>query len=479
MASINNLEKLRPCGRLETYSTARHHLGFYNNVAVSATYTSLRPPSVSLETSVFAAIKPVIAKHPTLSAIVLNEHQSHPNVYFARLPKIDLRACIHFRRRSTPFPFDGQADGELNNVLSEQHGEGFKDGLGRKPFWRLIVLTSSTNPNTFTALWMFHHALADGTSALLFHESFLSALNALPEDADPNPIITSPTTSLPPPCEELHPMPLSWSYFLTALAKNIFPSIFDQRNQKLWTGNRIMQTATPIPHFNYRSLAISAEATKKLTQMCKHEKTSVTATLQCLLAAAILFSVSATQFEKVKITGPISMRRFLDIPSDQMTNAVTEYKYMHQRPPKLTPDSHTNVPQNFSWDEARSLKSTIEAEVAKEGRDNEVALLKYVSNIHTLFTERLGKERDATAELSNLGVWKGKAEGRWWLGRMTFSQCPNPVACPFGVSAVTGGDGNVCLTFCWSDGAVDEGFVERVVEEVERGVSELVGKDGE
>lgn len=474
MANLSNLEKLRPCGRLETYSTARHDLGFYNNVAVSATYTSSSRLSGSLETTIFAALKPVVDKHPTLSVLVLDEDQSHPNVYFAQLPEVDLRLCVQFRERSTPFPRDGEADGELNDALSEQHGQGFKDNLGTKPFWRLVVLTSSTDPNTFTALWIFHHALADGTSALLFHESFIAALETLPEDADARPVITSPNTPLPPPCEDLHPMPLSWSFFLTALAKNFIPGVFGQRVPKLWTGNTIMKAAVPIPRFNYHSLAISAATTKKLVQSCKREKTSVTATLQCLLAAAIFANISPTSYDKVKITGPISLRRFIDIPKDQMTNAVTEYEYTHQRPPLSSPDSAPNVLHNFSWDEARSLKTTIDAEVAKKGSDNEAALLKYVTNIHSLFTERLGKERDATAEVSNLGVWKGGAQGRWKVGRMTFSQCPNPVACPFGVSVVTGGDGNACLTFCWSSGAVEEGFVVRVVEGVERGVEELV-----
>jgi hypothetical protein len=38
---VENLEKLRPCGRLEKYSTARHHLGYFNNVGLTAIYIML------------------------------------------------------------------------------------------------------------------------------------------------------------------------------------------------------------------------------------------------------------------------------------------------------------------------------------------------------------------------------------------------------------------------------------------------------
>jgi hypothetical protein len=171
MANIKELEKLRPCGRLETYSTARHHLGYYNNVAVTVTYSSPSTSNTSLESLIFSALRQVIAKHPNLSVIALDEDKSHPQVYFARLPSIDLRKCVEFPVRKGPISSDGEIDGDLEQVIAEQHSRNFKDDLGTKPFWRLVVLTSPNDKSTFTATWVFHHALSDGASALLFHET--------------------------------------------------------------------------------------------------------------------------------------------------------------------------------------------------------------------------------------------------------------------------------------------------------------------
>src|SRR5689334_18027279 len=134
MSDFKKLEKLRPCGRLETYSTARHHLGFYKSVAFTSEYFTQGPTTVPLETQVYSALRHVIAEHPPLSAIALNEDQSHPHVYFARLPEIDLRTCTEFYERSNPFPSDGETEDELDTLLAQQHSRDFKEDLSSRPF---------------------------------------------------------------------------------------------------------------------------------------------------------------------------------------------------------------------------------------------------------------------------------------------------------------------------------------------------------
>lgn len=480
MADITKLEKLRPCGRLETYSTARHHLGFYKSVGLTATYTSSTVFSAPLESLVFQALRQVIAKHPNLSAIPVNEEKSYPDVYFARLPEIDLRTCVDFRERADAFPKDGEADADLDALLAEQHSRDYKDEVGRKPFWRLVVVASASRPNEFSASWFFHHALADGMSTVLFHDSFLAALNSAAPEADVNPVVKSPTSALVPAFEDLHPMPISWSFFLQAIGAAIFPSIFNKRPAKLWTGNPIPTGDEPVPKFNYRTLVLSAETTKKLAQASREEKTSVTAALQALLAASLFASLPG-EYEKVKIEGPISMRPFLDgVPEGQMTNAITNYAYLHQRLPPTSTDgvakAEADALRYFSWDEARAVKSAIQAQVAKNGRDNGVALLKYVSDMPKFFTDKLGKPRNLTAEISNIGVYKPKEsanEGSWSIGRMTFSPTPDITYGAFGITVVTGGDGNAVISFSWLDGAVEKELLAEVIDKFQKGIDGL------
>ncbi|KAF1942855.1 hypothetical protein EJ02DRAFT_157871 [Clathrospora elynae] len=481
MTDSLNLEKLRPCGRLETFSTARHNLSFYRNVGFTATYTSSDTPQSPLGNNIFAALRHVIAKYPNLSAITLNEEQSFPNVYFARLTEIDLRTCVEICERRTPFPKDGEADEELDEALAQQHSRDFKEGLGSKPFWRLLVQTSPNQATQFSASWMWHHALADGGSALLFHESFLAGLNASGPDSDAGPIVPTPIATLLQPLEELHPMSMSWPFFLQAILGAMLPSIFAKRPAKLWAGNPVPEDTTTLPTPRYRTLIFSKETTLKLAQASRAERASMTATLQCLLAASLFANLPATEYDKISIFGPISMKRFLDVKETQMTNAIATYDYMHRRPSSRPTNSISSSPspshilQNFSWDEARAVKFKIQAEIAKEGRDNPNALLKYVSDMPGFFLEKLGKPRSPSAEVSSLGVWRDKqGGGKWEVGRMVFSQFPDLTAGAFAMNVVTGGDGNAVINFCWGEWAVGEGMMRKVIEGVGDGVEGLI-----
>ncbi|EUC42769.1 hypothetical protein COCMIDRAFT_28681 [Bipolaris oryzae ATCC 44560] len=477
MPDPESLEKLRPCGRLETFSTARHHLGFYKNVGFTSEYKTQGNLKTPLESQVYVALRHVIAQHPVLSAIALNEDQSYPDVYFARLPEIDLRTCTEFYNRKSPCPVDGEADKELDELLAQQHSRDFKESLGSRPFWRLLVTRSSSDTSRFTATWMWHHALADGTSALLFHESFLTGLNSV-QIANVDPVIETPHQALVPPFEELHPMSISWYFFSKTILNTLLAPVYAIASEKLWTGNPVPEDITVLPKPRFLTVVLSKVTTSKLVQVCREEKTSVTATLQCLLAASLFANLPAEECKKLRIDGPISARRFLNIGEKQMTSAITQYEFFHNRPSSSNGPT-TDILQNFSWETSRAVKSTIAAEVAKSGTDNPVALLRYVSSMPQFLLGMLGKPRKPTAELSNVGVWPNGEDEKstWSVGRMVFSQFPNVVASAFALSVVTGGDGNATLNFSWPDGAVEDDLMQEVASYLRIGVESLVNLD--
>lgn len=449
-------QQLRPCGRLETYSTARHQLGFYNNVGLTATYTASSSIEASLQTSVFAALHHVVAAHPNLSAIPTHEEKSYPGVYFSSLPEIDSRTCVEFHTRQKPFPEDDEADGELDELLRKQHSRNFKDDTQSRPFWRLIIASTQKIPYSFTASWIFHHALSDGASSMLFHESFLAGLNtASPHES--GPIIQTHPTVLVPSLEELHPMTISWSFFLRAVAGSLIPSYFAQGSQNLWTGCPIDATIqTSVPSYN-NTVVISAETTRAFAMKCRNESTSVTAALSTLLAA-VLFHI-VRPYSELKVDTPISLRPFLSLHTNQMVNAITNHTFTFSR---ISDSEDFNMTDNFSWDTARQVKQALATEVDKKGADNPIALLKYVSDMPSYFVSKLGTPRDSSAEVSNLGVWRPQnlpvpevEEPRWKLGRMTFSQSLNRTGSQISLSAVTGGDGCMVLSFNWPEEVVE------------------------
>ncbi|KAF2845546.1 hypothetical protein T440DRAFT_263879 [Plenodomus tracheiphilus IPT5] len=478
MIDLMKLEKLRTCGRLETFSTARHHLGLYKLVGCTATYTSTKS-GASIEQLIFAAVRHVVLKHPNLSAIPISEDQSYPNVYFARLPEIDLRTCVEFHIRKSPLPGDGERDEELEALLTKEHQRDFKHEHGPYTFWRLVVLTCCDDSNVFTASWFFHHALADGASAVIFHESFLAGLMNADWETESEPIVSSPDTALLPPLEELHPMSISWPFFLQAISRALLPSIFDRRPHGLWTGKCVPEIISSQSVPCHRTTVLSAQETTALARACRRETTSVTAALQCLLGAVLLANLPDTEYDRICIQGPMSIRPLLAVKHDQMTNAISAYSYVHTRATAtvgVEEESQETVMRHFSWDEARAVKSTIAAVVAKQGRDNPIALLKYVSDMPKYFLDKRGKPRMPSAEMSNIGLWKSKQGGEddWAIGRMTFSQCPALTSSPMAVNIITGGDGNAVVHFCWNPEAVEERFMDGVIEQFQLGVEALL-----
>ncbi|KAJ4294093.1 Alcohol acetyltransferase [Kalmusia sp. IMI 367209] len=350
-----------------------------------------------------------------LSAIPLNEDKQHPQVYFARVPSIDLRTCVDFIARKHS-PEDGERDKELEQVLQHQHSRDFKDALGSKPFWRIVVLHDPTNQSTFTVTWVYHHALGDGTCGLVFHRTLLSALQAASDSHSQgtvDPIVASPSTPHPP--------------------------------SKTYT----------LPHI----LAFLHQGHPRLR------------TLQAAIATAILSSIDAEKYDSVAGSGPVSLRSMLKWDggslSDEFVLALAEYKYTHVRA--------STSPSAF-WDEARAVRAAIQTELAKKGSDNVVSLLRYMSNMHKFFTDKVGKDRSISFETSNLGVLKvesGKEAG-WRIGRCVFSQSPNVTSSPVVCTVITGGDGCCVLAFSWLEGVLGGELVGRIVESVGRQIEALV-----
>lgn len=410
-----------------------------------------------------------------LSAIVLNEDKQDSEVYFARLPSIDLRTCVEFIERQHGVTAGGK-DEELELILQTQHRVDFREDIGSKPFWRLVILHHAVDQSTFTAVWFFHHALGDGGCGPVFHRSLLSALEMTTTGDAIEPVVVPPSTPILPKFEDLHTHPISWPFFLRAILGSILPSIFLPRAHKVWTGPPIT-APTPTPGTKLQMLPLSASSTTQLLKLSRENKTTLQATLECCIATALFSVLPGESYDKVIASGPISLRSLIrndgkPVGEDEFVLALAEYTHMHERA------SHPLSSDKFPWEEARAVRSTIQTEIAKNGSDNVVSLLRYVSDIHKYFTEQIGQERSVSFELSNLGVVKAQTEAGavWQLGRCVFSQSPNITGPPIVCSAVTGGDGFCVLTFGWLDGVVGDEMIRAVVNGVDEQIQGLVGE---
>ncbi|KAJ6113331.1 hypothetical protein N7523_006648 [Penicillium sp. IBT 18751x] len=445
---MDQFEKLRPVGRLEQYSTARHQIGFYLNVIVAATYELPDTLSLPLKDYVYRACAAVIAEHPVLSAIPAADDTREP--YFVRLPLVDLDQVVSFhQRQTTSFANEDELapDQDLQSLLEEQHNSGF---TAPNAFWRLCILANNENQNQFTAVYVFHHALGDGGSGKAFHRSFLQALSTAKE-RETKSLVESPQTPLLPNIEALHPMPLSFFF----LAKKLFQAkVYSRRDPGLWTAGQIQEpTKTCV-----RLLPFSKSVVTSLRDLCRQEDTTITAVLQTAVARSV-FAHIPIGYSSVACTGALSCRRWLpdEITEDVMGVYVQDFEETYTR--------STISPGAFPWDEARRSRQTIEAALKRQGKDAGPNLLKYVDNYQQeLCLSKLGQNRDKTFEVSNIGVVRSESSPEQpSIKGMVFSQCASVIGNALQFSVITGGDGCCMISLSWQEGVVEKSLAEAVI----------------
>jgi hypothetical protein len=470
-----------PQGVLEAFSAARHHLGFYNSVAITAFY-SCSATTLSIESLVFAALRILINSHSILGAITHNEDKNSPQ--FMRLDRIDLKTCTNFIERKKPFvPTEaGEVDQELDALLESQHKLNWNRDIGTRPFWRLIVLHSPGVTHELTITWVFHHALADGISALVFHRDFLAALNSLKdgETLEGGAIVETLKKDLVPPMDKLLDLPLSIPYLITKLWRDWFP----RRHPKLWTGAKISKTSRG-SDLRLQTIVLSRDNTAKLIQLSRDNKTTLTATLECVTSSAILANLDPSNHDRVKVDGALSFRCFmkdLDIDiNNQMGAYVSQYLNEHVHPNSAAQGNgaagQTTAHDIFSWTEAQATRAVITKEIGKNGKNSVVGLLKWVGNQNTFWLGKVGQDREESFEITNIGVWKSalqENDGDWKIGRVVFSQGSAVTGPAFALSIATGGDGCLVLTFSWLESVVDRVLFEKIIASVRECVNKLV-----
>ena len=477
-------------GRLEKHATARHSLDFYNNVGVSAFYScSSSLGFQDLELFIYRALDAVITEHPALGAIVIDEDKSSP--YFVRLPSIDLQEALKFVVSTTSLdPYDAAAMKELDQILGEQHNKNFKQRHGELPYWRLLIVHEPNNGSKFIACFIYHHAIADGTSGLSFHRTFLSKLLKIAEIPPSSPIkaenlgsgdgLLSIVSERPifPSLETLHPLSLSVSYMLRSLWHEYFASNI----RSLWTAAPITG-AISMRISRFRSIQFSKSTTTRLLTASRSNSTTLTAAVESMLAAALFFKLPSDQFSVLRCDGAVSLRRWLPremINDDSIGNWVSRYVEEHRRPAGLG-QTTGNAMELFSWEEARRVRATIENELNKEGKDSVVGLLRFAGDLHDYFKKKIGKPREESFEFSNIGAFKSGQEeqknGSWEIGRVLFSQSADVVGAAFETSLVTGGDGCLNIGFSWLEGIVEGDWMQQVIDTLKRLVEDIAHRN--
>lgn len=463
----------------------------------------------------------VIIQQPMLRVGIANEDTENPT--FVQLKSIDLRHVVELNDRI--FVDNEDYENHLLRSLSSQHDQSWPDPSTR-PVWKIMVhqVSSTSKDGSVTPsmaskvecldiVFAFHHAICDGQAALLFHRDLLIALNS--EDrrstnVEQHILRLEPLIHLPKPLESLVPFTLSWLFFLKTLWtelvwKNLAPSFLNPAPDPKtlpWTGKP--STLEPLKT-NIRLIHIPSSTLDSLLKVCRQHKTTLTPLIHALMLTSLSNRLPASEAPTFTTSTPIGLRH-MTVPSfdrNQIHCLVTSFNYAFSpataamlRDTILNSESTERLPEDSTaeesrcvaaiFDAARELGIALKAKVTTLPADDEIALLKYVSDTRNFWLSRLDKRRERTWEVSNIGSMKladarGEAANQtserasWKITKSIFTQGALPIGAAFNVNiAGVQGRGN-WITITWQEGVVDKSLMDNVAKDLVYWTNRLSG----
>jgi hypothetical protein len=376
--------------------------------------------------------------------------------------------CIDYRVLDSPNPEEYEKS--LIETVEHQHGELWPD-LHCRPGWKLIVVQGKHTWKVFDAVFAFHHAIADGLSGMVLHRSLMKALNDSAPVGTYQHILRLPDSiRLLPPMEEMIYFKISWWYLFSTIWNQLLkPKWLFPDSSPPWSG----EICSPTSVQNYRSrvklISIPAIQVNTILNACREQKTTLTGLLHGLFVTSLVSRVpSATSFTSVT---PFSTRYLSGLSSTEEMAAQYAGHTSKYTPDIISAIRWSSDPAQITeqvWEIAKSFKAEMAAETAKMPNNNLIGMIPYISSFHNMFLSKMGKSRDDTYEVSNVGSLKNEDEkAQWKFGRVIFTQSGNATGAAFSVNVASVVGGLLTISVTWLEGVIEEKLVGEVVEDVQ------------
>lgn len=447
-----------------------------------------------MESAVENALARLILRLGGLRVGIIDEHTN--SACFVRVPSMDLQDFIEWKTVATSSP--AQHDEEVLQVIQNRLEQLWPDVPSRPP-WKLLVVqkeSSASEDIVLDIIFAVHHAVADGKSTGVFHSQLLRELNTH-SDAPPeleNHILTfTQPPALAPNQDDLVPLRISWSFFLTNLWNELGPSWLKPTPPPTpWTGKPIIME----PHkLNLRLVTIEADTVGSLVATCRARGTTLSGILHVLVLAAFARRVPAEVASSFAGSTPISLLPWARLPPgpevdlasvltvlttgtqtvwgaatvDRLRSGPTTSGVEGAVEEERQREREEEEDEALIWSVARSWREEIKAKVATLPNDDVVGLLGYISDFEQYWMAKVGKPRDSTWELSNIGSIKGhtgEGSGAWSIRRSLFSQPVLVASSAVGVNVVGLEGGPVNVVLSWQETVIDNAVVDGVAQDL-------------
>ncbi|SPQ18957.1 1766f491-9375-44ff-8f3f-27895c6e911a [Thermothielavioides terrestris] len=474
----------RPLGPCEIYSSSRHALGFYKCVANTCRYSvplAQLGGQQAIRAVLQAAVARVVLAVPSLSVGIAGQDTSKP--HFVQLPSIDLDNHIEWLARPSAEP--EVQDASLLNILEDRHDRLWPD-IERQPPWKLTVVVWDDVPQPGSLevdiVFAVHHAIADGRSTGAFHTRLLNELNhpSGPPAQLSGPILgTTEVCGLAPPQEELVRFSLSWSFVLRTLWGALGPAWLQGRRPPApWTGKVV--TREPC-RTKLRLVTIPAVAVPRILAACRAHQTTLTPLLHALVLVSLARHVPREQAQAFCSSTPIDLRPFVETASQAGRPIwgvlVTTRSDTFDASTIATMRDGTS--EDEIWKIAADLRRSMKRHLDNVPNDDIMGMLSWVGNWRQYWLAKVGKPREATWEVSNIGVIDGgpaqrqEATEGWKIQRSIMSQGATVAGAAVSINAAGVAGGEIGIALGWQDGIVETEIVHGLAADLQRWLDRL------
>lgn len=473
----------------EHWSTSRHAIGIYTGIANSCRYviSEDRLHNRPVQAVVEEALGRLILRLGGLRVGIIKEDTNQAS--FVSVASMNLGDFIEWE--TVTVSSQAQCDARVLEATRSRLEQLWPDISSRPPWKLLVVQNGASAPGRVVLDMVFttHHALADGKSTMVFHNGLLRELNS---DSAPPTGLKSHVLSfdrlpvLAPPQQELIQFKIGWVFFLKTLWKEFGPSWLKPRPPvEPWVGKVI----TLEPHkLKLRLVSIEPEVVTNLVSACRAHGATLTAIIHVLVLASIAKRVPAEVAPAFSSETPIGLIPWAKSPPGVELDLTSMLSVLNTSSNKLwdadtvadlrrrLDEVHEGIEEGLIWPLAATWRAEMKTKLASLPNDDVCGLMHYVTDWQKRWEGKIGQKRDATWEVSNIGLIKGIADdsqGGWKIQRSFFTQ-PAFLAGPAFAVNVTGVEGGeVTLTLNWQSGVIDDSVVDGVVDDISTWLKEF------
>ena len=465
-------------------------MGFYYCVVNTCRYTIPENLAEARDLPIVfrQALKNALLRLPFLQVGIRDEDTKSPK--FTQVST--LRLSNHYQWQTLAAAATGDYESSLLRIVEAQHELPFPNTREQPP-WRTICVerprenSAKLSTRDVYVIFAVHHSLMDGTSASVFHETMLEALNGLaPSEEIPDVVALESKPDIPPCLEDLVHFKISWSYFLAILWKEFAPSWLRGRQPSPpWTGSPV----TMSPRDLYiRMVQIPSSQLGQVLAMCRKRGTTLTPLIHAMVVASAARAIPREQREDQGFSAstPINLRPCMTMPgmaksaiSKLMGTYVTSQNHDFDSDTVAVFDAaagNLEKTEEEVWSVAKAVKAELQRQLDKEPNDDITAMLAYVGDFHAWWLKKVGGVRHSTWEVSNVGSLPGLVGGGdWKITQSIFTQSANFTGPAFSVNVSGVRDTGITITLCWQKGVVKAETIEEIGEGL-RTWFEIIGK---